>query len=105
MSLLLTFRVKGDPALLEKHAAENPDAIRAISDDAQNYGLIAHRFYGADGEIMVVDEWPNAESFQKFFEANRDRIESMMAAVGTSGEPEVTFWRELDTHDKVGWPA
>lgn len=27
----------------------------------------------------------------------------MMAAVGVTGEPEITFWCKLDTHDEVGW--
>jgi hypothetical protein len=102
----MMLRAKGDPALLEKHAADNPDAIRAISADAEKHGMIAHRFYGSDdGQIMVVDEWPDAASFQTFFAANAERIQPMMAAIGATGEPEVTFWRELDTHDKVGWQS
>lgn len=103
MSVLMTLRTNGDVALLEKRAGENPDAIRAIAEDAKKYGLIAHRFYGTDdGQIMVLDEWPDAESFQRFFAANRETIEPLMAEVGATGAPEVTFWRELDTHDQIG---
>jgi hypothetical protein len=51
---------------------------------------------------MVVDEWPDAESFKRFFEGEQDTIGPMMAEVTTS-EPEVTFWRKLETHDEVGW--
>jgi hypothetical protein len=29
----------------------------------------------------------------------------MMREVGVSGEPEITFWRKLDTRDDVGWDA
>jgi hypothetical protein len=29
----------------------------------------------------------------------------MMAEVGVTAEPEVTFWRELDTNDRIGWGA
>jgi hypothetical protein len=29
----------------------------------------------------------------------------MMRDVGVTGEPEITFWRKLDTHDEVGWEA
>jgi hypothetical protein len=106
MSVLMTLRTKGDPALLEKRAGENPEGIRAIAEEAKKAGLIAHRFYGTDdGQIMVADEWPDAESFQRFFAANRAQIEPLMAEVGATGEPEVTFWRELDTHDQVGWQA
>jgi hypothetical protein len=103
---MLTLHIKGDPALMEKHAAADPDSIRAISDAAKTEGLIAHRFYGSDdGQIMVVDEWPDAESFHRFFTANQDRIGPLMAEVGVTEEPVLTFWRELETHDQVGWNA
>jgi hypothetical protein len=77
-----------------------------IADKAKEHGLIAHRFYGSeDGQIMVLDEWPDPQSFQAFFEEMRGEIEPAMREVGATGEPEITFWRELETHDKVGWGA
>src|SRR3954471_10871047 len=106
MSVIMTLRAHGDPNELEKRAAGNPDAIRAISDRAKEHGLIAHRFYGSeDGQIMIVDEWPDAQSFQAFFGEARSEIEPMMREVGVTSEPEVTFWRKLDSHDEVGWDA
>ena len=105
MSVIMTFRAAGDPDELERRAAANPEAMRSIADRAKEHGLIAHRFYGADGQIMVVDEWPDAESFQRFFEQVRPEIEPMMRDVGVTGEPEITFWRKLDTYDEVGWDA
>ncbi len=106
MSVIVTLRVDGDPKALEEHAAANPDAIRAISDRAKGHGLIAHRFYGSeDGQIMVIDEWPDPESFQSFFAEAGSEIEPMMRAVGATSEPEVTFWRKLESHDEVGWDA
>jgi heme-degrading monooxygenase HmoA len=102
MSVIMTLRVKGDPEKLEQLAAAERGRIRAISERAKEAGLIAHRFYGSEGEIMVVDEWPNPESFQRFFESERADIESLMGEVA-SGEPEVTFWRKLETHDEIGW--
>jgi hypothetical protein len=103
MSVILTFRVQGDPQKLESIAADNPDRIRGITDRAKEHGLIAHRFYGSDGQIMVIDEWPDQESFQSFFDQARSEIEPMMADAGVTSEPEITFWRKLDTHDEVGW--
>jgi len=106
MSVIMTLRTKGDPKKLEEQAAADPAAIGAIAEQAKQAGLIAHRFYGSeDGQIMVLDEWPDPESFQKFFEANRGQIEPMMASIGATGEPEITMWRKLDTHDDVGWDA
>jgi hypothetical protein len=105
MSIMMILRANGDPDGLERWAARNPDAIRGISARAKGYGLIAHRFYGAEGQIMVADEWPDPESFQRFFQDLRSEIEPMFREVGVTGEPEVTFWRKLDTHDEVGWDA
>jgi hypothetical protein len=74
----MTFSVKGDPQKLESIAQENPDRIQAIVEQAKQSGLIAHRFYGSDsGEIMVVDEWPDAESFQRFSEGAGDQIQPL----------------------------
>ena len=103
MSVIMTLRTKGDPQELERRAGENPDRMRGISNRAKQHGLIAHRFYGSDGQIMVVDEWPDAESFQRFFEAMRDEIQPLMREVGVTSDPEVTFWQKLDTQDEIGW--
>jgi hypothetical protein len=106
MSVIMTLRVQGDPKELERRADANPDAIRSISDRAKKHGLIAHRFYGSeDGQIMVIDEWPDPGSFQAFFEETRSEIEPLMRDVGATAAPEVTFWRKLESHDEVGWDA
>ena len=53
--------------------------MQAILDSAKEHGVIAHRFYGSDdGQIMVVDEWPDEQSFQSFFQENGERIGAMM---------------------------
>ena len=101
MSVLMMFRVKGDAKKLEELAAERTDVLPAIAEDAKRHGLIRHRFYGTDDEILVVDEWPTAEAFQEFFAAHPE-IQEMMAQVGVTTQPEVTFWRKLATNDDVG---
>ena len=104
MSVIVTLKIQGDPQKLESTAAQNPDRMRGIADRAKGHGSIAHRFYGSDsGQIMVIDEWPDPQSFQAFFEEASGEIEPMMAEAGMPGEPEVTFWRKLETHDEVGW--
>jgi len=105
MSVLMTLWVQGNPDELERLAAQDPAAMRAIADAAKANGLIAHRFYGTDGQIMVIDEWPDRESFERFYESKRPEIEQMMQAVGVTDEPGINFWRTLETHDAVGWGA
>ncbi len=105
MSVIMTLRMQGDPKKLEQLAGEDRQLLRSITDRAEEHGLIAHRFYGSeDGEILVVDEWPDADSFQRFFENERPAIEPIFAEVA-SGEPQITFWRKLETHDDVGWES
>jgi heme-degrading monooxygenase HmoA len=99
MPVLMTLRVPGDAQELERRATENPGRMQAIADDAKTRGAISHRFYANDaGEIMVVDEWESPEAFQAFFAAHPE-IQDLMAEIGVTTEPTVTFWRELDTHD------
>lgn len=104
MSVIMALRVKGDPQRLESYAAENRDRMQGILEQAKQNGLIAHRFYGSDsGEIMVLDEWPDAESFQRFFEGTMDQIQPLMAGAGVTEEPNPTIWRKLETQDEYGW--
>jgi hypothetical protein len=102
MSVIMTLRVQGDPAKLEQLARDNPDTLRALAERGRAAGVIAHRFYGSEGQIAVIDEWPDVDSFQRFFESERETIEPMMREVATS-EPEITFWHKLETGDEVGW--
>jgi len=83
MSIIMTLRAKGDPSKMEQAAASDPDRMRSILDQAKEHGVIAHRFYGSeDGQIMVVDEWPDAQSFQSFFEQEQSRIQPLMQEAG-----------------------
>lgn len=104
MSLIMTLQMRGDANRLEEFAAQNKEKMRAIADKAKEHGVIAHRFYGSDdGQVMVVDEWPDAESFQRFFQEMESEIGPMFGAVGITDQPHPTFWRRLETHDDVGW--
>jgi hypothetical protein len=78
--------------------------MQRVSGLAKSHGLIAHRFYGSDNQVLVIDEWPDAESFQRFFAEAEPDITPMMQAAAT-GEPEITFWTKLETGDHVGWDA
>jgi hypothetical protein len=104
MSVMVTLRAKGDPKRLEEIASA--ERMQPIVEQAKSHGLIAHRFYGSDdGQIMVLDEWPDAQSFQSFFEASGPAIQPLMQDAGVQTEPEITMWHKLDTHDDVGWGA
>jgi hypothetical protein len=103
--VIVTVLTKGDPKAVEAYASANPDSMNSILDSAKSHGVIAHRFYGADGQVLVIDEWPDGESFNAFFQENSDRIGPIMQAAGAQGPPEINVWNKLETHDDVGWES
>ena len=101
MSVMMGLRVSVDPKRFEEAMTSDPDRVTRISKRARDYGAIHHRIYAneAGGEVLVVDEWPDADSFLKFFEDSSD-IGEMMGEAGVTASPELAFWRELDIPDK-----
>src|SRR4051812_13811443 len=98
MSVLVILRVPTDAASFERVAAENSDTMKGITDRSRDRGAIHHAFYEGDGEVLVVDEWDSAESFQAFFEDEGPNIGPLLAAAGVQGEPgPATFYRKIDT--------
>jgi hypothetical protein len=103
VSVIVTVLTQGDPRRVEDYASANAESMRSITESARGHGLIAHRFYGGDGQVLVIDEWPDSDSFQAFFQENSDRIGPIMEAAGAQGPPQVNIWHKLETHDEVGW--
>ena len=103
MSTIVTIWFRADPETFEQVAAENEALLQEIRDRAVEAGVMAHRFYGSPGQIMVVDEWPDAESFQGFFAGVQGDIAPLFEQLGVTEEPGITFWRKLDSRDEVGW--
>jgi len=107
MSVIMSLELAGDPKGLEQFASQNEDKMAAVLEAAKRHGLIAHRFYGSDdgSKVLVLDEWPDRQSFESFFEEQGPQIRPMMEAAGATSEPAPTIWRELATHDVYGWGA
>jgi len=97
LSVVMMLRVKGDPDALERYAQENGEQLKRITEDARSKGAIHHLFAGGEDEIIAFDEWPDEASFQSFFEG-QEEIPRIMQSVA-QGEPEVSFFRILDTGD------
>jgi hypothetical protein len=107
MSVIMTLVVTGDPKRMEQFASDNKEKMQAVLEAAKQHGLIAHRFKGSDdgGRVMVLDEWPDRQSFESFFREQQAEIGPMMEAVGVTSQPEPSFWHEMETHDAFGWGA
>jgi hypothetical protein len=107
MSVIMTLVVAGDPKRMEQFASDNKDKMQAVLEAAKQHGLIAHRFKASDdgSRVMVIDEWPDRQSFESFFREQQAEIGPMMEAVGVTSEPEPSFWHKMETHDAFGWGA
>ena len=107
MSVFMTLKIPGNPQAMEQYATANKEKLHGVVEAAKRHGLIAHRFYGSDdgSGLMVLDEWPDRQSFESFFEEQGPQIRPMMEAAGATSEPAPTIWRELATHDVYGWGA
>ena len=103
MSVIMTLKFSGDPSRFESTAKEESERLSRILEVAKSHGVIAHRWYTDGDGFMAVDEWPDAASFQAFFDAAGDEIGPLMEAAGVTAEPELTFWRKMDLGDDVGW--
>ena len=106
MSVIVMLQFEADAAKMEEYAGANKDKMAAIVGRAKEKGLIAHRFFGDDaGHVIVLDEWPDADSFQGFFSEAQSEIGPMMQEVGVTSPPQPQFLRALETHDKYGWES
>lgn len=100
MSVLVIATMKADPAAFERVHKERADDFRSVMADAKKAGAIHHRFgFGNDGTVTIIDEWPDAESFQKFF-GGHPVIGSLTQDVGVPGPPEVTILEAFDSVDQ-----
>jgi heme-degrading monooxygenase HmoA len=101
MSVVMGMRLAVDPGRFEEVVNANRDRMVAVADRGKQAGAIHHCFYAneAGDEILILDEWPDAETFKKFFDGAAD-IGELMQAAGVTERPTPEFWRELDTPDK-----
>jgi hypothetical protein len=90
MSVIVLVRVPVDPAGVERVWRDNADDFASVQADAKAHGALHHRWGFGDGFVLVIDEWPDAASFEDFF-SNQQTIPQIMAAAGAQGPPEVTI--------------
>lgn len=99
MSVLVIAKLKANKAAFEKNIAAKGEEMKAISARGKAAGAIHHRFgLGADGTVVVLDEWDNAEAFQAFFQD--PEIAALMQDSGAEGPPEVLIVEALETPDQ-----
>ena len=98
MSVIVIGRFKADPARLEQAFLTHKQTLIDVSDDGKAKGAVHHQFGAGDGEVVIVDEWPDEASFQAFFEGQAE-IPKIMAEVGVTAPPTFEFFRKMDSPD------
>jgi hypothetical protein len=73
--------------------------MRRIAEAAKAAGAVRHTFAGGDNEVLVIDEWPDAQSFEAFFASQPD-IAEVMRDGGAQGAPVTSVYRKLNTPDQ-----
>jgi len=99
MSVIVIGRFKADPDRMEQLFATHRKTLVDISADGRSKGAIHHQFGAADGEVVIVDEWPDEASFRAFFEGQQE-IPKIMAEVGVTAPPSFEVFRQMDSPDR-----
>ena len=90
MAVIVLGRMQADPANIQKLWKDRADDFKAVQKAAMAAGAIHHRWGLGDGFIVIIDEWPDAASFENFFSSNA-AIPELMQAGGVQGPPEFTI--------------
>ena len=98
MAVCVIVRLKVDPTRMKKLFADRAEELRAVRVEAQGAGAAHHFFAAGDGEVIIVDEWDSAASFEKFFD--NPTVGGFMAETGVQGPPEVAIYELLDSPDR-----
>jgi hypothetical protein len=104
MSYMITIKFPAVSAATAEGVARDQEAdrLKRIIEDGQQHGCIHHMFTeDTDGAMLVVDEWPDEATFQRFMQGQQE-ISKVTEAMGGSPDaaPEVTTRRILDTPDR-----
>jgi hypothetical protein len=73
----------------------NGDIAEDITAYGKSLGQIGHRMLTDGKDLVVIDEWPNADTFNEFF-AGAARMGEFLSGAGVVGEPEVTMLEVVD---------
>jgi hypothetical protein len=99
MSVIVIARFKLDTKLWRQLTSEREADLKEVADIAKTKGARHHRFGVGDGEVVVIDEWDNAESFQSFI-TSQPKIDALLADAKFQGPPDVLILETFDTVDQ-----
>ena len=95
MSVMVIVRMKADEGRVREVLAAHAADLEQVTADAKAAGSLSHRFVAGGGEVLIVDEWRDAGSFQSFFGANKTITQLMMEA-GVTERPTIQVFEPLE---------
>lgn len=101
MSVMITLKFDVSAEAMEEVITAHRETALAIIEDAKQKGATHHQFVvdADDGNTLVIDEWPDFETFRQFY-AGQEDIPKIIAAAGVTTEPQVTAYTILETPDR-----
>jgi hypothetical protein len=96
--LWISYRTRASGGKALEWGKANGDIAEDITAYGKSLGQIGHKMLTDGKDLVVIDEWPDADAFNKFF-AGAARMGEFLSGAGVTGEPEVTM---LDAVDVAG---
>jgi hypothetical protein len=96
VSVIVIARFKvADVGKAAEWARANAEVPEDITAYGKSLGQIGHRIVTDGKDLVVIDEWPDGHTFNKFF-AGATRMGEFLSGAGIVGEPEVSILDALD---------
>ena len=95
--VIARIRLKGD--LKELQQRYTPEVMETLQAAGQPEGVLRHRTFATDGEVIVVDEWERPEQFQAWI--SNPEVQRFLGEAA-DGQPDVTFAEQVTLGDEVG---
>ena len=95
MSVVVIARFPSDdPGKAVEWARAHSDVPEEITAHGKTLGQIGHRILLGEKELVVIDEWPNEESFHRFF-SGAPRMQEFLSGAGLSSDPVTSVLQAL----------
>jgi hypothetical protein len=98
MSVLVIGKFTGDTAKFRASLTERAAEYEKWGAAAQAAGAVHHRFGIGEGFVVVNDEWPSVEAFEKFF--SNPELQAFVGSIGAEGAPEMMVAEAVASPDQ-----
>ena len=76
-------------------AKANPEIPEDITAYGKSLGQTGHKMLTDGKDLVVIDEWPDGDTFNRFF-AGATKMGEFLTGAGIVGEPDITILDALE---------